>query len=55
MMLCENDLIISDEITIADTLCKHFVNITKRSQLKPTETETNKLTLSEILDRYKDN
>ena len=36
----------------ADTMNKHFVNITKI--LKPTETETNELTLSEIMDRYKD-
>ena len=54
MMLSENDQIISDETTIADTMNKHFVNITKKLKLKPTETETNELTLSEILDRYKD-
>ena len=40
MMLSENDQIISDETTIADTMNKHFVNITKKLKLKPTETET---------------
>ena len=50
MMLNENEQIISDEITIAEK--KHFVNITKK--LKPTESETNELSLSEVLDKYKD-
>ena len=54
MMLSENDHIISDEVTIAVTMNKHFVNITKKLKLKPTETETNELKLSEILDGYKD-
>ena len=30
MMLSENDQIISDETTIADTMNKYFVNITKK-------------------------
>ena len=46
--------IISDETTIVDAINKHFVKITKKLKLRPTETETNELTLSEILDRYKD-
>ena len=54
MMFSENDQIISDETTIADTMTKHFVNITKKLKLKSTETETNELLLSEILVRYKD-
>ena len=54
MMLSENNRIISDEATIADTMNKHFVSITEKSILKPTETEINERTLSEILDRYKD-
>ena len=33
---------------------KHFVVITKKLKLKPTATETNEFTLSEILDEYKD-
>ena len=40
MMLSENDEIMSNETTIADTMNKHFVNITKKLKLKPTETET---------------
>ena len=51
-MLNENKQIISDEITIAEK--KHFVNITKKLKLKPTESETNELSLSEVLDKYKD-
>ena len=51
-MLNENEQIISDEITIAEK--KHFVNITKKLKLKPTESETNELSLSEVLDKYKD-
>ena len=43
MMLSENDQIISDETVIADTINKHFVNITKKSILKPTETDMNEL------------
>ena len=39
--------------TIADTMNKRFVNITKKFKFRPTETETNELTLSEIPDRYK--
>ena len=31
-----------------------FVNITNQIKFKPTETETNKLKLSDILDRYED-
>ena len=54
MMLSENDQIISDETTIADTMNKYFVNITKKLKLKQTETEINELSLSEILDSYKD-
>ena len=54
MMLGENDQIISNETITADTMNKHFVNITKKLKLKPTETETNELSLSEILDKYKD-
>ena len=46
--------IISAETTIVDAINKHFVKITKKLKLRPTETETNELTLSEILDRYKD-
>ena len=38
---------------ITDTMKKHFVNITKKLKLKPTETETN-LRCQKILDRYKD-
>ena len=34
---------------------KHFINITKKLKLDLTETETNELTLSKILDSYKDN
>ena len=37
MILRENDQIISDQRTIADTMNKHFVNITKKLKLKPTE------------------
>ena len=33
---------------------KHFVNITKKLKLKPSEIEINELSLSEILDKYKD-
>ena len=54
MMLSENDQIISDETTIADTMNKYFVNITKKLKLKQSETEINELSLSEILDKYKD-
>ena len=54
MMLSENDQIISDETTIADTMNKHFVNITKKLKLKQTETEINELSLSKILDKCKD-
>ena len=54
MMLSENNQIISDKTIIADTMNKHFVNIIEKLILKPTETEINELTLSEILDRYKD-
>ena len=54
MMLSENDLIISDETTIADTMNKYFVKITKKLKLKPTEIETNELTMSVILDKSKD-
>ena len=55
MMLSENDQMTSDETTIADTMSQHFLNITKKSKLKSTETETNEFKLSEMLDRYKDN
>ena len=54
MMLSEKDQIISYETTVADTMKKYFVNITKKLKLKLTETEKNELILSEILDRYKD-
>ena len=54
MMLSENDQIISDETTIAVTMNKYFVNISKKLTLKPTETEINELSLSEILDKCKD-
>ena len=54
MMFSEKDQIISYETTVADTMNKYFVNITKKLKLKLTETETNELILSEILDRYKD-
>ena len=54
MMLSEKDQIISYETTVADTMNKYFVNITKKLKLKLTETETNELILSKILDRYKD-
>ena len=54
MMLSENDQIISDETTIADTMSKYFVNITNKLKLKQSETEINELSLSEILDKYKD-
>ena len=53
MMLSENDQIISDETTIADTMNKYFVNITKKLKLKQSETEINELSQSEILDKYK--
>ena len=53
-MLSENDQIISAETIIIETMNKHFVSITKKLKLKLTETETNELILSEILDRYKD-
>ena len=43
VVVSENDQIIFDETTIADTIKKHFVNITKKLKLKPTETETNEL------------
>ena len=54
MMLSENNQIISDETTIADTMKKHLVIINRKLKLKPTKTETNEFTLSEILHRYKD-
>ena len=44
---------ISDDATIADIIKKNFINITKICKLKPTETETNELKLSEILDMFK--
>ena len=43
MILSENDQKLSDGTTIADTMNKHFFNITKKSKLKPTETITNEL------------
>ena len=43
MILSENDQKLSDGTTIADTMNKHFVNITKKLKLKPTETITNEL------------
>ena len=54
MMLSENDQIISDETTIANTMNKYFVNITKQLKLKQSETKINEPSLSEILDKYKD-
>ena len=53
-MLSENDQIISDVTTIADTMNKYFVKITKKLKFKPTETEIKELSPSEILDKYKD-
>ena len=53
-MHSESDQIISDEATIADTMNKHFVNITKKLKLKQSETEINEVSLSQILDKYKD-
>ena len=35
----KNDQILSDERTTANTMKKHFVSITKKSKLIPTETE----------------
>ena len=54
MMLSENDKIISNKTNIADTAHQHFSNITEKLELKPTESETNEFTLSEILDKYSD-
>ena len=54
MMHSENDEIVSEETAIADTMNKYFVNITRKLKLKPTETEINEFSLSEILDKYKD-
>ena len=54
MMLSESDQILSDEATIADTMNKHFVNITKKLKLKQSETEINEVSLPQILDKYKD-
>ena len=54
MMLSENDQIIPDETTTADTMNKHLVNITKKLKLKQTETEINELSQLEMLDKYKD-
>ena len=54
MIISENDQIIPDETTTADTMTKLSVNITKKLKLKPTETEIPELTLSKILERYKD-
>ena len=51
VMLSENDQIISDETTIADTMNKHFANIIKKLKLKPTGTDENELSLLEILDK----
>ena len=45
---------VSDETTIADTTKKHFINISNKLELKPTETETNELTLSEIQSQMND-
>ena len=39
MIISENDQIIPDETTTADTMTKLSVNITKKLKLKPTETE----------------
>ena len=50
-MLSENDQIISDETTIADTMNKHFATIIKKLKLKPTGTDENELSLLEILDK----
>ena len=54
MMLSESDQIISDEATIADTMNKHFVKITKKLKLKQSETEINEVSLPQILNKYKD-
>ena len=50
MMFSENDEIVSEETAIADTINKYFVNLTRKLKLKPTETEINEFSLSEILD-----
>ena len=47
MMLSESDQIIYYETTTANA-----ANITNKLKLKPTETETNEFTLSDIMDRY---
>ena len=54
MMHSESDQIISDEATIADTMNKHFVKITKKLKFKQSETEINEVSLPQILDKYKD-
>ena len=41
-------------MNIADTMNKYFVNVTMKLKLKQPETEINELSLSEILDNYKD-
>ena len=33
---------------------KHFVNVTKKLKLKQIKTKTNELSLSAVLDKYKD-
>ena len=53
MMFSENNQI-SDETNFADTMNKHFAIITQKLKLKPTETNTNELTVPQIRDRYKD-
>ena len=50
MMLSENDQIISDETTVADTM---NLKRNKKLKLKQSETEKNQLSVSEILDKYK--
>ena len=51
MVFSENDQIISDETTIADNM---NLKLNKKLKLKQSETEINQLSLSEILDKYKD-
>ena len=52
MILNKNDQMVSDGTTIAETINKAFVNITKKNlKLKPTKTVTIELPLPEILDK----
>ena len=53
VILSKNDPMILDEI-ILSAMNIHSVTITAKLKIKPTETVTKKLSLWEILDRYKD-